>query len=165
MLFSEKQKFTQWWVWLLLAFVTLLCTWVAIQQLVFKIPVGDKPMPNEALVVLCMAPLIPVFLISSIRLETEIDQTGVYYRFKPFHLKKHFLAWEEIESAYQREYKPISEYGGWGIKNSFRNGKAYNVSGNRGLQLVLKNGKKILVGTQKPEELEYALEQVNRLRK
>ena len=34
---------------------------------------------------------------------------------------------------------------------------AYNVKGKMGLQLVLKNGKKILIGTQKTEELKQIL--------
>jgi len=36
-------------------------------------------------------------------------------------------------------------------------GKAYNVSGNRGVQLELLNGGRILIGSQKPEELVKAI--------
>jgi hypothetical protein len=39
---------------------------------------------------------------------------------------------------------------------------AYNVSGNRGLQLELTNGKKILLGTQRPEEIAQALIHLNK---
>jgi hypothetical protein len=35
----------------------------------------------------------------------------------------------------------------------FKNKRAYNVSGDKGLQLILKNGKKLLSGTQKGREL------------
>jgi len=41
-------------------------------------------------------------------------------------------------------------------------GVAYNISGNMGLQLELKNGKKILLGTRKPTELEDVLKKVQR---
>jgi hypothetical protein len=44
------------------------------------------------------------------------------------------------------------EYGGWGIRYSW-NGIAYNTKGNMGLQIVMNTGKRILIGTQKPEEL------------
>ncbi len=40
-------------------------------------------------------------------------------------------------------------------------GTAYNVSGKIGLQLELKNGKKILIGTRKPEEIENLLHHLN----
>ena len=41
-------------------------------------------------------------------------------------------------------------------------GVAYNVSGNKGLQIVLKSCKKILIGTQKPEEIEKFANQLMR---
>ena len=52
------------------------------------------------------------------------------------------------------------EYGGWGYRISPRNGKAFNIKGSWGLQLVLSNGDKLLLGTQKPEELKKAIEQL-----
>lgn len=55
-----------------------------------------------------------------------------------------------------REYKPILEYGGYGIRYSF-SGKAYNVRGKMGLQLKFKDGGKLLIGTQKMEEMEDIL--------
>ncbi len=54
-------------------------------------------------------------------------------------------------------YRPILEYGGWGIRYGLR-GRAYNVSGNRGLRVELTNGKHILFGSAKPEELKLALD-------
>jgi hypothetical protein len=153
LMFTEKQKFAQWWIWVVLIGVTVLCIWGAVQQLVFKIPFGNKPAPDQLLIFICLVPLVPLALFWFMALETEIDEQGVSYQFKPLHLKKRFIAWNEITEAYVREYKPLKEYGGWGIRGSFRNGKAYNVSGNKGLQLVLKNGKKILLGTNKSDEL------------
>ena len=48
------------------------------------------------------------------------------------------------------------DYSGLGIRHG-RKGKAYNVSGNRGVQLGLSNGKQLMIGTQRPEELAEAL--------
>jgi hypothetical protein len=62
----------------------------------------------------------------------------------------------EIESFEVRTYRPVTEYGGWGIKGSSRN-KAYNISGNVGLQLKLKNGRRVLFGTQESQAVEYAM--------
>jgi hypothetical protein len=69
--------------------------------------------------------------------------------------------WEQVKRAYIRQYNPIKEYGGWGLKWSSTNA-AYNIMGNVGLQLVLQNGKKILIGTQKPEELRSFLISIDR---
>lgn len=69
--------------------------------------------------------------------------------------------WEQIDSAYVRSYNPIGEYGGWGIRGgklwSKSKGKAINVSGDIGIQLELKNGDKLLIGTQKKEEARSVL--------
>ncbi|SDL02555.1 hypothetical protein SAMN04487898_11451 [Pedobacter sp. ok626] len=70
---------------------------------------------------------------------------------------KHY-SWDVIDKYYIRTYSPLGEYGGWGIRYSMSGqGMAYNVSGNKGLQLELNNGKKILIGTNNPTELEAAL--------
>lgn len=57
-----------------------------------------------------------------------------------------------------RKYNAIRDYGGWGVKRKLRWGRAYNVSGNIGLQIYLNNGKKVLFGTQKPQAMIYAMD-------
>jgi TATA-box binding protein (TBP) (component of TFIID and TFIIIB) len=49
------------------------------------------------------------------------------------------------------------EYGGWGIRCGWHGKKVYNISGNRGVQLVFKNGKRLLIGSQKPDDFANAL--------
>ena len=55
-----------------------------------------------------------------------------------------------------RDYKPIGEHGGWGIRKSGKD-IAYTISGKTGLQLHLAGGRKVLIGTKKPAEIEQAL--------
>ncbi|MGK0329715.1 MAG: hypothetical protein ACJAXF_003214, partial [Polaribacter sp.] len=61
-----------------------------------------------------------------------------------------------------RTYLPISEFGGWGLRGGFffnkGKEKAVNISGNIGIQLILKSGKKLLIGTQKESEAKSVLE-------
>lgn len=160
--FYEKQKFNQWWIWIFIIFITVVCTYGAIQQLIFKVPFGNKPASDEVLVVLCMVPVIVLAVFSFMFLETKINAEGVFYKFRLFHFKYRHILWDDIEKIYTREYKPVREYGGWGIKGSRKHGKAYNVSGNKGIQIELKNGKKILIGTQKTQEVESILIQLNK---
>lgn len=137
-LFTEKQRFTQWWFWLIILLVVAFAFYY-----------------EESTLERVVALIIPLFLFI-LNLETEISQEGISVRFFPFHLKKKFFAWDEIAKAEVREYSPLLEYGGWGIRRG-RSGRAYNVKGKMGLQLVLKNGKKVLIGTQKAEELKQIL--------
>ena len=44
----------------------------------------------------------------------------------------------------------------WGIRGLGRN-RAYNVSGDRGVELLLADGRKVLIGSLRPDELEQAI--------
>ena len=102
--------------------------------------------------------LVLSFLFFIMKLETRITDTGISVRFYPLQLKFRHYNWEDIELAYIRNYSPLAEYGGWGIRYSLSGqGKALNVSGRTGLQLVFKDGRKLLIGTSKPEDLTQVL--------
>ena len=70
----------------------------------------------------------------------------MHYQFFPFHFKSHTIRIKDINSFKAMKYSPLKEYGGWGIRFGFK-GKAYNVSGNKGVKLFLTNGKNILFDT------------------
>ena len=91
-------------------------------------------------------------LVMLTRLDTEVSSEGVTFKMWPFHKSSRHYPWSEIESCGVRKYRPIPEYGGWGLRVGL-NGTAYNIKGNQGMQLDLPNGKHILLGTQQPETL------------
>lgn len=106
--------------------------------------------------------LVPVgigFLIWVARLETEVRQDGLYIRYVPF--RRHFKRFqaEDLSEYHARTYRPILEYGGWGIRFGWK-GRAYNVSGNRGVQLVFRDGRRVLIGSSQPSELEAAIRSI-----
>lgn len=150
--FKEKQYFRQWWLWLLMS--------ISIVVMILSIYYSKESFSTWDSLIGISVLLLVSLMIFFMNLGTEINETGIYYRFFPF-VRGHKL-WEEIDQAYVRKYNPIGEYGGWGIKGGFGKGRAYNVSGNIGLQLVLKNGKKLLLGTQKPEEVKEVLERMQK---
>ena len=91
------------------------------------------------------------------RLETKIDEEGVHLRFFPLHLKKRTIPFKEIEDLNSGKYHPVKEFGGWGIR--WRPGKiAYNISGTKAVRITKENGKERVIGTQRPEELEEAIQ-------
>ncbi len=151
--FTERQRFRQVWVWALLAGLGLLFVWAFIQQIIMGIPWGNNPASDTGLLLFSLIPFGIIVLFLAARLETRIDRKGISYRFFPFHRSWREIEWKMISRAYVRQYKPISEFGGWGVRYGSGSSKAYNVSGNHGLQIELKNGKKILIGTIQPEEI------------
>lgn len=156
-LFHEKQRFRQWWLWLILIGFPAYSIYAGWQQYVHAGSVREVLLINggELLVV---GLIILLFLV--LRLETIIREDGIYVRLFPFHLKFKHFRWQELRKAYVRQYSPLGEYGGWGFRlGIFGSGTAYNISGNMGLQLVFKSGKKLLIGTKKPNELELIVQQ------
>ena len=106
---------------------------------------------------------LPV-LFSSISLHIQVNDHEVYIRFKPFRTRH--IPLEQIVSCAAEIYRPIMDYGGWGIKYSLRFRRwAYNVSGNRGVVLDLADGKSLLLGSQRPEELASAIQSAKTARK
>jgi hypothetical protein len=155
--FTETQKFDQWWLKVILAIPVFELLAFALNDYQTK---GD--IQTDSLLGLVIVGLV-IILLWVMSLTTHIDETGIQYRFFPFHLKDKTIAWSEIESAVVREYSPLREYGGWGIRRTFRNGVAYNVKGKFGLQLELKNGKRILIGTSENQRLTNYLEDLKKL--
>lgn len=161
-LFTEDQRFKQWWLWLIILGLNGFFLFLAYQQLILKKQVGDRPMNDSALLIAASIILLVTLMLFYTRLSTHIKKDGIYVKFFPFHFAYKYYSWEMIAKAYVRTYSPLGEYGGWGLRYSLSgNGMAYNVSGNKGLQLELNTGKKILIGTDKPAELEAALNQLN----
>ncbi len=156
--YEETQRFTQWWIRLLLG-ATVACVWFGfVQQIFFDRPFGNKPASNEAMIViwLSVGVLLPLIFLSC-NLQLQVRRDGFYYRFRPFQLKMNVIRFEEIQSYEAVTYRPILEYGGWGMRYGIH-GRAYNISGNRGLRMKLTNGKRILFGSAKPEELKLSLD-------
>jgi hypothetical protein len=151
--FKESQRFSQWWLWLLLMLV--------ISNLVREFINGTAE-EKDALFFSALTLTLTSVLFGFMKLETTIDKNGVSVRFFPFHLKKKHFNWDQLESCSIRTYKPIIEYGGWGIRKTFSGkGTAYNVKGKVGLQLVFKNGDRLLIGTQKAEEMNEVLKSID----
>jgi hypothetical protein len=140
--FEEKQKFTQWWLWVILLSFPIISVG----------PFDD----NEINVYYVLIGLAIPLLFYLFELRIKVNNDGLHYQFSPFHLKFHTIKMDEIESFKAMEYSPLKEYGGWGIKYGFK-GKAYNVSGNKGVKVFLKNGANIMFGSQKHKELAKAL--------
>ena len=98
-----------------------------------------------------------LLLIFSAKLSVQINNEEIHYRWFPFHFKTQIIPWNVVATAEVRKYNPLREYGGWGIKGWTAQNRAYNVDGNIGLQLVLRNGKRVLIGTKQSEKLEALL--------
>ena len=144
--FKEEQKFTQWWLWMILIIV-----------LVFPPLINSAESANYYLLI----DILIIGFIFLMKLTVRVSPLCIHYQFFPFHFKERILKKEEIKDFQEIKYNPIIDYGGWGIRWGIK-GKAYNVKGNKGVRILKIDGKKILFGSQLPQSFIVALKKLRK---
>jgi len=112
------------------------------------------PRPREWVPLIVGVGLILLFHV--LELTVTVRPSEIDIRFRP--LTRRRIPHAAVSSCEARTYRPLREYGGWGVRRGWKGGWAYNVRGNRGVQLVLEDGSSILVGSQRADELAAAIQ-------
>ncbi|GAL00875.1 hypothetical protein JCM19314_101 [Nonlabens ulvanivorans] len=145
-IFQEKQRFTQWWLWLIIigSIVVIMFQFNWDEDLVGQLTI-DKVMPS-----VIIGFILVLFL--SLRLTTTITDDEITVRYIPF-IKKVFK-WSELSEAQVIDYGFV---GGWGGIRLWTNyGTVYNVTGSKGLHIKMA-GRQYVIGTQKEKELQSSI--------
>ena len=155
-LFREVQRFRDvWWIMALVFGVAALQWWVFLGQIVGGVPAGNRPAPYVVvlLIWLLFGIGLPVFFLL-LRLEVEVTPSAVLIRYAPLFTRE--IGRNEIAGVEALTYGPLREFGGWGIRG-WGGRVAYNVRGNQGVELTLRDGRRVLIGTQRAAELAAAI--------
>ena len=155
--FKEEQKFTKWWLWLILLPIGLMLIIGIYKQIFLRESFGDKPMSDIGLIIFTIFIFSLLGLFILMKMKTKIDHDKIELIFYPFVNKT--TKWTEIKKAEVVNYGFV---GGWGIRFSTKYGTVYNIKGNKGLAIELLNGKKYLIGTQKDTEIKEILKKAFR---
>jgi hypothetical protein len=155
--FREVQYMRRPWLWALVLVGTGLALYAIVQLLLLEEPFTGNTAANVSslMVGLVVGVAFPALMFVT-HLITEVRSDALYYRYVPFHFTWQKIPLDRIKGHQATVYNPIRDYGGWGIRYWFK-GKAYNVSGNRGVQLELTSGDRVLIGSQKPDGLAQAI--------
>jgi len=160
-IFNERQRFNQAWLWILIVAVTCIGIGAAIMSYLDANTEDEKFKATIGSLVIVVVMTLVILILVLFELETRIDEHGIYYRFKPFIWNWQLLRRDDITSATVVTYNPLLDYGGWGYRiGAFGKGKALNVRGNKGIQILKKNGKKLMLGTQRADEAQAVLSQM-----
>ena len=148
--FKEEQRFNQWWLIVIctIAGIGILLNLARLLDLSGDISTG-KLFGSSLGLIVCVG-------IFFVKMHTKIDKSGIKVWFSPFGFTMKSFRWNELENAHTRKYRPISEFGGWGIR-VFRKHKAYNIKGDKGIQLKTKKGKFFLIGTQQTQNADRVI--------
>jgi hypothetical protein len=154
-IFTEEQKFTQWWLWLIIVGVALAVGRGVYED--YQESVNDEGAIVELLIPTFIVVLI-FLLFLTLKLATRIDEQGIEVYFKPFDFLKRKINWKKVKNVKVGKYHPIYDFGGWGYRWA-GNSTAFNVKGNQGIRIYLQNGKEVLIGTQHPIQAEQVVNQ------
>ena len=163
--YKEYQKWTQLWLWTIIILSTIpaagLILFGFVKQLIFRIPWGSEPMSDVGLALVALftwticGGIIAMIFLS--KLELEVRDKAIFYRFPIFIPQQKRIGMEDIVSWDIESFGPL-DYGGYGVRKTLRKGTALIIKGRYGLKLKLRNGKMLMLGTQKPEELRRAVQ-------
>jgi hypothetical protein len=140
-LFKETQKFTQWWLWLIVVGIFL----IPIFQFNWAENIADQFTSDKIIPSVISLSLLVLFL--SLKMTMTVTDTEIIVEYVPFITKK--WNWSELKSAKVIDYGFV---GGWGIRLWTDYGTVYNVKGSKGLHIKTAD-KQYVIGTQNEEEL------------
>ena len=154
--FEERQHLRQWWLWLLIGVLVALGWWAVLQQIVLGVPFGTDPGPDGLVLLMwLLVGIVLPALLAWAHLRLAVTDQEIVIDYRPFTRRR--IALSEVMGAIARDYDALREYGGWGIKGWSRDRRAYNVSGNRGVEVFLRDGRSVMLGSQRADELAAAI--------
>ncbi len=158
-LYHEKQYNRMIFILILILLLAVSAWVVFIQQIVLGNPVGTDPAPDWAvwLIFGSMGILFPVYILF-VPMSVEVRAEYILVLFPPY---RRLIQFEDITDVKMRPFKAIWEYGGWGIRFAFPLGKhnLIAISGNEGVEITLKSGENLLIGSKRPTDLLRAIQQ------
>ena len=160
-IYREEQLFG-WWVYAILALM-MTATWTLIEGWgPIALPVVARQGPRHLIglsagFALPIALLVGVFRMSTIVTPTDVR---VWFGFLPTYRRA--IPISSIARVEAVQYRPIAHCRGWGIRVGVDGERVLNARGDRGVRLHLLDGSKVLIGSQRSEELALALEGVLR---
>jgi len=152
--FYERQKIRYVLPYLLLAILILGLVLLAIEKYETDRPsFGINLEVWQYIVIIFLIPVPLLCLLMWSRLDTIVDEDGVMYRWLPYHKSFNLLHWSAIKQVVLLDMKPLGLF--WRRKRSHH--KRYFPGSRYSVEIVMRNGHKILLGTRKPEELQRSL--------
>ena len=106
------------------------------------------------LILLIVMPLIVSLLLFLLKLSVIVTNESISYKMFPFHWDYRKINFDQIKKATMQEYNTSLGFHGWGIGPFWNNKyRSYTIKGKKGIELVLKNGNVLFIGSARADEL------------
>lgn len=156
-LYHEEARYRGWRILGMAALIIIPLGFVWASHIQYGIFYGQR---FETLVTVSLISLLFLggyaFFVSRARLYTDIDTEGIHYQFYPVHVQPHHIDWDQVAGYRVVRTSPLGHLCGWGVDFSTREPR-YSVSGRNGLELFLKNGDRLFIGSKNPKRLRKVL--------
>lgn len=152
--FEETQTYKKSVLKVVLLVTSLLFFYVYLRQEYFNNPITETPSNPNGLIAggTLLFVLFIVFHLANYKV--QILKSGIRFRFWPFHPTWREYPYENISKVSIREFSPEKEFGGRGLRYSFKQ-KAwmYIITGNHCIEIERKEGGKTLLGIENAEKV------------
>jgi hypothetical protein len=159
-LFRETQSFRLGYAKIALAMPPAALAVISCRQVFWNHPWGNPPTTNGNLLFLTALTLLVYVRLITVRLVTELRTEQLSVAMKGF-WRRIRIPISGIRTATAVEYDPITEYRGYGVRMGPR-GQAYIASGSQAVQVELRDGRKLLIGSRQPKELAFRIVEAQR---
>lgn len=153
--FREEQRFS--WFWMIpLMIPAVILGYGVYRQVWQRRPFGDYPIGNTLLWSVFLVSLVVAVWFPQIKLITEVRGDVLSIRFTSLWPER-LIVWTDVRRLETITYKPIKDFGGYGVRWATGRGMVFNARGNRGVRMELASGERIVLGSQRPKELHEAI--------
>jgi len=153
--FREVQRFPLRRIAVALASPPCFLLGLLIWQVLLGHPWGKHPMSNGDVIGWTVFLWLIYFRLVTVRLVTEVRKGELIVRMRGlWRLRR--IPLDRIQFVETITHDIARDYGGYGMRST-REGKAYVAGGGRGVRVTLAGGEKLVVGSQRPDELAAAL--------
>ena len=154
--FKETQKFNGIAIIGLILFLLIGICWRFIEQNFINMSEQVSiTLPVFLLLLFILGGSLAYFL--SIRLITKINEKSVQFQYYPLHYRKRKIKWRDIASWEIVEMPLSAEWSGWNVHFG---GQDFSVGRRQGLQITLKSGETIFLGSRKLNQLKEIMEKM-----
>ena len=161
----REEQFFAWWLYALLA-VMVGVGWLAALPRHAPAVIGAGPrvpsieLPVSLAVGLVLPPVLVVFVL---RMTTEVTPgvCRIWFGFVPSYRRG--IPLEVIARVEVVTYRPFRDHWFWGVRTTRDGERVMTARGSRGVRLHLSDGSRVLIGSQRPEELAESLNLAMRL--
>jgi hypothetical protein len=151
--YREEQRFG-WWIYALLALMLALA-WAMFEA---RGPAGARHSLQHVVGVSAGFSLPVVLVVGVLRMTTLVTPTDVRVWFGFIPTYRRDIPISSISRVEVVLYRPIADCKGWGVRTGPDGERVLNARGNRGVRLHMIDGSKILIGSQRSEQLALAVE-------